>query len=223
MSGVITALTNIIEMALVVVGGVAALSLRHLAPPASQAFARPRTTSSNSNALYSDNNATFLYDRGFMFRRRWWFTATGCPPVRLDRQRKDELLAAQWQEPVPVMSFNSRAWWLFEGNFYWEAAGFTAQDVLALVRDRERRHQSRLERAHMALRMEQQPQRRRGQLPKALKLAVYERDGGCCVQCGSAFDLQYDHIIPVAMGGATTLENLQLLCSACNQAKGANL
>ncbi|HCU92540.1 MAG TPA: hypothetical protein DHU96_07260 [Actinobacteria bacterium] len=29
--------------------------------------------------------------------------------------------------------------------------------------------------------------------------------------------------IPVVMGGATTVDNLQLLCGACNRDKGADL
>jgi hypothetical protein len=31
----------------------------------------------------------------------------------------------------------------------------------------------------------------------------------------SNFDIQYDHIIPFSMGGATTVENLQILCATC--------
>jgi 5-methylcytosine-specific restriction endonuclease McrA len=38
-------------------------------------------------------------------------------------------------------------------------------------------------------------------------------DGGQCVQCRSNFDIQYDHIIPFSTGGATTIENLQILCA----------
>ncbi|MGP7999684.1 MAG: HNH endonuclease [Streptosporangiaceae bacterium] len=37
------------------------------------------------------------------------------------------------------------------------------------------------------------------------------------------FDLQYDHLLPVALGGATTVDYLQLLCGGCNRTKGADL
>lgn len=56
-------------------------------------------------------------------------------------------------------------------------------------------------------------------IPKQVKTAVFERDLGKCRNCGSKKWLQYDHVIPFAKGGRSTLENLQLLCSNCNQRK----
>jgi 5-methylcytosine-specific restriction endonuclease McrA len=43
------------------------------------------------------------------------------------------------------------------------------------------------------------------------------------VECESNFDLQYDHLLPVSLGGATTVENLQLLCADCNQRKSNSI
>lgn len=46
------------------------------------------------------------------------------------------------------------------------------------------------------------------------------RDGERCARCGAAGKMQIDHIHPVAQGGPSDLWNLQLLCAACNNAKG---
>ena len=66
-------------------------------------------------------------------------------------------------------------------------------------------------------------QSRRQPIPRDVRYAVFSRDGGRCVECDANFDIQYDHIIPVAMGGADTVDNLQILCGGCNRAKGATL
>ncbi len=129
----------------------------------------------------------------------------------------------QDQRPVCVAVVADRAYWWFEDACYWEDEQLEADDVLALVRDRERRRKRKLERAHTALALDQEPAQRREPIPREVKRAVFERDGGRCVECDASFDLQYDHVIPVSMGGATTVQNLQLLCAPCNQSKGGAL
>ncbi len=66
-------------------------------------------------------------------------------------------------------------------------------------------------------------QTRREPINEAVRTEVWRRDGGRCVQCGSNQNLQFDHIIPVARGGATAVANLQLLCKSCNLGKGAKI
>lgn len=56
-------------------------------------------------------------------------------------------------------------------------------------------------------------------VPIDIASAVWNRDGGKCCICGSKENLEFDHIIPVSKGGATTFRNLQLLCHNCNMKK----
>jgi HNH endonuclease len=57
-------------------------------------------------------------------------------------------------------------------------------------------------------------------IPQDVKIAVSVRDGGKCRVCGSAYDLQYDHIIPNSLGGSSDdVDNIQLLCGRCNRRK----
>jgi 5-methylcytosine-specific restriction endonuclease McrA len=131
-------------------------------------------------------------------------------------------LRAQAAHPVPVLTDGDRTYWAFEQRVYWEDAQLSSEDVLALVRERQRRAARTLERAHAALAGET-AERRREPIPRAVRLAVFERDGGRCVECGSSFDIQYDHVIPLVLGGANTVQNLQILCAPCNQSKGGTL
>lgn len=56
-------------------------------------------------------------------------------------------------------------------------------------------------------------------IPQDVMDKVWNRDGGKCVKCGSQKNLEFDHLIPVSKGGATTYRNLQLLCKECNVEK----
>ena len=54
------------------------------------------------------------------------------------------------------------------------------------------------------------------------KQRVFDRDGRICRYCGSDEEpLHIDHIIPRKVGGTHDLENLQVLCKACNLRKSS--
>ena len=68
---------------------------------------------------------------------------------------------------------------------------------------------------------------RRVKIPAWVKRAVFYRDRGFCSLCqkdlsgivSSQPDSQYDHIIPLVMGGLNDITNMQLLCQKCNNSK----
>jgi hypothetical protein len=219
-------LADIVGVAVLGFLAVAILSLTITRTPVTPAFAR-RSPATTSIQLRQDPNAAFIRDRGFLFRRRCWFVATCCPPTRVDARRHAEMQASQGTRPVRLARSGGRAWWWFEGTFYWESGGYGERDVLALIRDRQRRAAQKLDRAHMLLNIDEgkapRPRGRREAISREVKRAVFERDGGKCRECDGTFDLQYDHVIPVALGGASTIANLQLLCADCNREKGADL
>jgi hypothetical protein len=59
-----------------------------------------------------------------------------------------------------------------------------------------------------------------------LRFKVFMRDRFRCIACGRSpathlnIELHADHVVAVANGGKTTLENLQSLCQDCNLGKG---
>jgi 5-methylcytosine-specific restriction endonuclease McrA len=61
---------------------------------------------------------------------------------------------------------------------------------------------------------------RRRVIPTAVKLEVWKRDGGKCVECGATDELHFDHVVPFSRGGTSLVaENVQLLCARHNLEK----
>ena len=94
--------------------------------------------------------------------------------------------------------------WLYKSEFYWEDEDLPESQIKVLI-------------------LEMTGHGQRQPLPDDIKIFVWQRDGGRCVKCGSQENLEFDHIIPISMGGSNTARNIQLLCERCNRAKSGNL
>ena len=60
-------------------------------------------------------------------------------------------------------------------------------------------------------------------IAKAVARAVHDRDGGQCTfrdesgRCSERTGLHFDHVVPHALGGESTADNLRLRCGPHNQ------
>jgi hypothetical protein len=195
-------------------------------PPDVRVGRKWQSSGSTRQQLRQDGNARVFADRGgIFFRKRRWFVGSGTPPCEIPDGRWRHIAAAQIDEPQYLATWRDRVFWWYDDAFYWTTAGaYNSADIKALLYSRRRQSERELEHAHAVLAASTSPaKRKREPIPKDVRLAVWARDEGRCVECGSDFDIQYDHIIPFSMGGASTVENLQLLCARCNQTKGGRL
>lgn len=57
-------------------------------------------------------------------------------------------------------------------------------------------------------------------IPPRVKLRVYQAANGNCAKCGNeAWAGDYDHAIPLILGGENRERNVQLLCVPCHREK----
>lgn len=111
---------------------------------------------------------------------------------------------------VNLGTSRDRDYWYFRGAIYSTPVTLTADQLEMLVAARAKPPTPKV-----------RPARRR--IPRAVRDAVWERDGGKCVICGGLLGLQFDHKLPFSAGGTDDAENLQILCGKRNREKGARL
>ncbi|MCC9175467.1 HNH endonuclease [Arthrobacter sp. zg-Y179] len=131
----------------------------------------------------------------------------------------------QRRYPRLVAKIAGKRYWHYQDWFYWENEGLNPDQVYALITTREQRRVQQIERAQATVALGSHPRGSfsRTRIPDDVKQYVLTRDSGRCQGCGSADDIQYDHIIPVSKGGSSNVENLQILCGSCNRFKSDGL
>lgn len=101
-----------------------------------------------------------------------------------------------------------------------DVAAVFAQALAVLVRQREKSRHG----LHTTTRRVAAESSNARHIPARVRSEVHERDGGRCAfmtddgkRCESRRGLEYDHIVPLAKGGRTCVDNLRLLCRTHNQ------
>lgn len=136
------------------------------------------------------------------------------------------------QEHEPVLATEGLPWWLFRGVVVNVGSmgllpAEHQEELLLRVKHLVLRHENLLSRIRRDVEafenLDRLPAAKREAIPESVRLFVWQRDEGRCVKCGSQEKLEFDHVIPVADGGSSTDRNVQLLCEACNRAKGRSV
>jgi len=132
---------------------------------------------------------------------------------------------ACWRQHDSVPSRKRLETYLAQHNypFRWSSYRVTYGGHLALARMIADVQEGRL--PESALYQKVRKIHKREPISSTLRALVLKRDKYRCVKCGASpqdndsVRLEVDHIVPVAKGGPTVLENLQTLCFKCNQGK----
>ncbi len=173
--------------------------------------------------LYEAKNAYWARRLGALGWRYTFFVGKKQLGAAVSKARWHALEASQRIAPTPILSLDGRRYWWFEGEFNWENKNLTEADVLALVRQHERRDRQKLT----------TPTQRCRSIASHVVGASRSRARPASRSLTATVDAAFSAtrnltfssttFIPVSMGGATSVENLQLLCAPCNQAKAGAL
>ncbi len=79
------------------------------------------------------------------------------------------------------------------------------------------------EQANLTSRLKKQRRRAAGTLTKADWLLVLKIYGNRCLRCDRAEFITIEHIVPISVGGANDITNVQPLCNPCNGGKRKNV
>ncbi len=114
---------------------------------------------------------------------------------------------------------------LFQNCFYKITKEYSPEELKLLVFEAADKDRIKFERLKSKYYSEssQDIKFNRPRISEEVRIAVWRRDEGKCVRCGSRENLEYDHIIPISQGGSNTVRNIELLCEKCNRTKSNNI
>ena len=136
--------------------------------------------------------------------------------IRDALEERDPLLL----RPLNIVLFGRQVWRISKAE---QACDKDQLRLLFLdTLDKEREKWERLKRKFSGV-AGKPVEHNREPIPQSVRIFVWRRDKGKCVQCGKSEKLEFDHIIPVSKGGGNTERNIQLLCESCNRMKSANI
>ena len=143
---------------------------------------------------------------------------------RLDRPDFLRVESESTVAPTLLCSKSGLAYWLYHQQMFSTPVHVENEEARALITAlfwKNRQHVEQL--IGRSSSGEASERRHREPISDEVKIFVWRRDDGQCVKCNGIKELEFDHVIPLALGGSNTARNLQLLCAQCNRKKGPNL
>jgi uncharacterized protein YneR len=155
----------------------------------------------------------------------------GAPETWPAMRKKEYTRAKKLQSSEPVClgtiphgKHRDKALWWYKDEFYLDKDGHTWDQVQLLLWESEQKSKRKFDRLRKEMLSDHAIQQaRRERIPEDVRIFVWKRDDGRCVQCGSQENLEFDHVVPVSKGGSNTARNIQLLCEACNRRKSDSI
>ena len=145
--------------------------------------------------------------------------------LECSERRFARLASSQADLPVLVERKDGRSWWWYRERFWWDDDGLDAHDVKVFVLDADlssRQRAEALAEARAAVLGDRPSPVDTSELSSLVRFAVWCRDRGRCVDCGTAEDVGYVEILPRENGGSRTAANVELRCDGCRDRRELN-
>ena len=145
--------------------------------------------------------------------------------LECSERRFAKLARAQTDRPVLVGKTDGKSWWWYLDRFWWDDDGLEVRDVQVIVLDtdlRRKQHAASIAKARAAILGEQPPPAAFEPVSQVVRFAVWCRDRGRCVDCGTVEAVGFDEILPPDSGGSRTAANVELRCAGCRERRVRN-
>ena len=135
--------------------------------------------------------------------------------LECSERRFGRLASSQADLPVLVARRDGRSWWWYRDRFWWDDEGLDPRDVRVFVLDADLRRRQRahaLAKARATLLAEEPREVDTSEMSPLIRFAVWCRDRGRCVDCGTPDDVRFDEILRPEDGGSRSVANVELRC-----------
>ena len=144
--------------------------------------------------------------------------------IDCSQERFLELRLAQKTSPRMLLKGHGRQWWWYSDRFWWDDTRLSTRELQAAVHEADlmaalRRHLTDVARVSASGSINGDGAL--GALPDHVRVEVWRRDDGRCVDCGSEEDLGFALVgVSETEPDAPSVDEIELLCKLCSSLRG---